>query len=283
MKVVTATADLRPACEHGGSVGFVPTMGALHAGHLSLVARARSECDLVVVSIFVNPAQFGPNEDLASYPRAIDADLDACERAGVDVVFAPSADEMYPHTVVTTVHVRGLAEVLEGAHRPGHFDGVCLVVAKLLNAVGPCRLYLGEKDAQQLRVLSRMVDDLGFPTDVVPCPTVREADGLAMSSRNVHLSPRDRQRAVVLYDALCEVRALVVDGETDPSRLLEAGRKVLEGDRAPDSVDYLEVVDPEHLMAVDRVTGGVLVCGAIRVGPTRLIDNLLAEPGTGRT
>lgn len=265
------TARARAA---GRSVGLVPTMGALHEGHLSLVRRARRDDDLCVVSIFVNPTQFGPAEDLDAYPRPIHEDIRACGAEGVDLVFNPDAEEMYPRPPATTIRVEGIAEPMEGQHRPGHLEGVCLAVAKLLNIVGPCRAYFGEKDAQQLRVVRRMAEDLNLPAEIVGCPTVRDPDGLALSSRNVYLSAPDRERALSLPRALAAVREAVEAGEPDARKLQDLGLAELERG-APDAVDYLELVDPETLDAVDEVRGEVLVCGAIRVGGARLIDNII--------
>lgn len=264
------TARARAA---GRSVGLVPTMGALHEGHLSLVRRARRDDDLCVVSIFVNPTQFGPAEDLDAYPRPIHEDIRACGVEGVDLVFNPDAEEMYPRPPATTIRVEGIAEPMEGQHRPGHLEGVCLAVAKLLNIVGPCRAYFGEKDAQQLRVVRRMAEDLNLPAEIVGCPTVRDPDGLALSSRNVYLSAPDRERALSLPRALAAVQEAVEAGEPDARKLQDLGLAELERG-APDAVDYLELVDPETLDAVDEVRGEVLVCGAIRIGGARLIDNI---------
>lgn len=264
------TADARAA---GRSVGFVPTMGALHEGHLSLVRRARRDDDLCVVSIFVNPTQFGPAEDLDAYPRPLDEDIRACEAEGVDLVFAPDAEEMYPRSPATTIGVEGIAEPMEGQHRPGHLEGVCLAVAKLLGIVGPCRAYFGEKDAQQLRVVRRMAEDLNIPAEIVGCATVRDPDGLALSSRNAYLSAPERERALSLPRALRAIREAVEAGEPDARKLRDLGRAELERG-APDAVDYLEVVEPETMESVDEVRGEALVCGAIRVGGARLIDNI---------
>ncbi len=258
------------------TVGFVPTMGALHEGHLSLIRRARAECDVVVVSIFVNPAQFGPREDLEAYPRTLEADLAGCAREGVDLVFAPTAEEMYPEPVATTVRVDGLSEPMEGRFRPGHMEGVALVCTKLFAIVGRCRAYFGEKDAQQLRVVGRLAADLDLGVEVVGCPTVREADGLALSSRNAYLSPEERRRALVLYRCLDEVARRAAAGERDTGALLHTAREVL-GAEPPDAVDYVEIVDPDTLDQLDRLDGRALVCGAIRIGDTRLIDNMLVD------
>lgn len=272
-------ADVRKVLDAGRAegkrVGFVPTMGALHEGHRSLIRRAREETDVVVVSIFVNPTQFGPREDLSAYPRPIEDDLEACESERVDVVFRPDAEEMYPDDPQTSVHVSGLTESMEGVLRPGHFDGVALVCAKLFNIVGGCTAYFGEKDAQQLRVVRRMVRDLDLPVEIVACPTVRDTDGLALSSRNVYLSPEERERALALPRVLRCVERLVRTGERRTDVLEGVAR---EGLADVDAVDYVALVDPDSLEPVRRVDGPVLVCAAVRVGTTRLIDNVLADP-----
>lgn len=271
------TAEVRKllaeARGEGKRVGFVPTMGALHDGHRSLIRRAAADTDYVVVSIFVNPTQFGPNEDLASYPRTFAADLEACKEEGAELVFHPDAEEMYPQPSKTTVTVEGITAPMEGAVRPGHFAGVALVCAKLFNIIGPCVAFFGEKDAQQLRVVRRMAADLSMPVEVVGCPTVRDADGLALSSRNAHLLPTDRKRALALRRALELIEQRVRDGERDVATLEAAGRDLL-ASAALDGIDYLEVVDPASLEHLERVEGTVLVCGAVRVGTTRLIDNV---------
>ena len=280
MKIVRTISEVRDVLDdarrRGRSVGFVPTMGALHDGHRSLVRRAREENDLVCVSIFVNPTQFGPNEDLDAYPRPLDDDLAACEHDGVDIVFVPDDAELYPRALATSVRVSTLTDHLEGAHRPGHFDGVTLIVTKLFNIVGRCRAYFGEKDAQQLRVIRRMVSDLNIPVHAVGCRTVREADGLAMSSRNAYLEPDDRERARCLSQALFAIRDAVTAGERDVAALLQIGHGHL---KAADEVDYLAIADPDDLHHVDHVDGGVLVLGAVRIGSTRLIDNVPVDVG----
>ena len=257
----------------GRPVGLVPTMGALHAGHASLIRRAAAECGLTAVTIFVNPLQFGPGEDLESYPRDLDADLGLAEQAGAGVVFAPPETEMYPDgPPATTVTVAGLSEGLEGASRPGHFTGVATVVAKLLTLAGPCRAYFGEKDFQQLAVVRRLVADLSFPVDVVGCPTVREADGLACSSRNVRLSAAERAAAPVLHQALEEAAAVIRSGGRDADRL-----RRLMGDRIASEplarLDYTEVLDTATLAPLASVAGEVRLAVAAWVGATRLIDN----------
>jgi len=263
----------RARCD-GRRIGLVPTMGALHAGHAGLIRRARAETGCVVVSIFVNPTQFGPGEDLARYPRPRDADIEVCRREGVDLVFAPAVEEMYPAGFATTVRVAGLAETMCGAFRPGHFDGVCTVVAKLLAIVQPDAAYFGEKDAQQLAIVRRMVADLNLPVEVRPCPLVREPDGLAMSSRNAHLSPEERRQALALSAALAEAREAILAGQRDAAAVADRTRRRLEA--APGvRLEYAAVVDPDTLAALGRIGPQVLVAVAARVGATRLIDNVL--------
>jgi pantoate--beta-alanine ligase len=249
-------------------------MGGLHAGHLSLVARARSENDRVAASIFVNPAQFGENEDLAAYPRTPENDLRLLESLGVDAVWTPSPEDVYPPGFQTFVTVDEVSAPLEGARRPGHFRGVATVVAKLFNVFQPDRAYFGQKDAQQVAVIRRMVADLSFPVDVVVCPTVREADGLALSSRNVYLSPDERRAAPVLQRALLAARAAFDSGERDAGRL----RAALTGTLAEEPLarpDYVSVADAGTLLEIERVTGPALVSLAVRFGGTRLIDNVV--------
>ena len=260
----------------GRRVGLVPTMGAFHAGHHALMAAARAACDEVVVSLFVNPAQFDEASDLADYPRDEARDLAEAEALGVDVLFAPSPDEIYPAGFATSVRVAGLGDVLEGAERgAGHFAGVCTVVAKLLNIVSPDLAYFGQKDAQQVAVLRRMVADLDIPVRLEIIPTVREPDGLALSSRNVHLDAGERARAVALSQALRAAEAALRDGERDPDRLREIALDAM----APHDVtpEYLALVDPDSLLPVDYVDGRVLLAVAARVGDTRLIDNAVLQ------
>jgi pantoate--beta-alanine ligase len=264
------TAAARAA---GRRIGLVPTMGAFHAGHHALMHAALETCDEVVVSLFVNPAQFEEASDLAAYPRTLERDAAEAAELGVDVLFAPSAEEVYPSGFATSVRVEGLSEVLEGAERgPGHFAGVCTVVAKLLNVVAPDVAFFGQKDAQQVAVVRRMVADLDLPVALEVVPTVREPDGLAMSSRNVRLDARERERAVALSRALAAVRDAVAAGERDPQAATAAGRAVMAAHGV--QPEYLSVVDPETLAPVEILTGRVLVVVAARVGPARLIDNL---------
>jgi pantoate--beta-alanine ligase len=248
-------------------------MGALHEGHLSLIRRARADNDLVVVSVFVNPTQFGPAEDLNKYPRDLERDLRLAGEAGADLVFSPSAAEMYPPGYSTWVDVEGLTEGLCGRSRPGHFRGVCTVVTKLLHVCAPDRAYFGEKDAQQLAVIKKMVRDLDIPVEVVSCPTVREADGLALSSRNVRLSSEERAEAPVIYRALSTARTLVENGEREASRLESEIREVLAGaSRA--AIDYVEIVEATTLKPVEVLSGRCLIAVAVWFGDTRLIDNV---------
>ena len=255
--------ELDAARAAGRCVGLVPTMGALHEGHASLIRRSAAECDVTAVTVFVNPLQFGPGEDLDSYPAGLAADIAAAASAGTDVLFAPSVSEMYPGgRPEVTVHVAG-AEVMEGASRPGHFDGVATVVAKLCNLAGPCRAYFGEKDWQQLGVVRRLAADLSMPVEVVGCPTVRESDGLALSSRNVKLSPDERVAATVLYRALSTAATAVAAGECDVGRLMAnmVAREPLA------TLDYAEAL-PDRLLI------------AARIGSVRLIDNIHTERST---
>jgi pantoate--beta-alanine ligase len=272
--------DLRAVLDHarsaGLNVGLVPTMGALHEGHLALIRRSAAECDLTVVTVFVNPLQFGPNEDLATYPRDLEGDLRAAATAGADLVFAPAVAEMYPEPTVTTVHVDGPVEVLEGASRPGHFAGVTTVVAKLFNLAGPCRAYFGEKDWQQLVVVRRLVDDLDFPVEVVGCQTVRDPDGLACSSRNARLSPDERRAATVLHRALAEAVALVDAGERDPDAVRSRLVDVIASEPLV-RLDYAEVRRAGDLAPVARLEGDIRLLVAAWAGTTRLIDNAALE------
>ena len=260
-----------------GAVGLVPTMGFLHEGHLSLVRAARERDERVVVSIFVNPTQFGPNEDFERYPRDQDRDLALLRKERVDVVFLPSVAEIYPDGASTFVEVEDVTEMLEGSHRLGHFRGVATVVAKLLNIVRPDHAYFARKDAQQLVVVRRMVRDLRLDLEIVPVPTVREPDGLAMSSRNVLLSPAERKSALVLSRALRRVEELFADGERDGDRLREAMRRVIAQEPLA-RVDYVSVADAETLREVALAEGPVLASLAVGIGAVRLIDNVTLPP-----
>ena len=283
MEVTSDRLGFRESCEaarmEGQTIGFVPTMGYLHDGHLSLVARAREECDFVTTSIFVNPLQFGPSEDLAAYPRDLDNDRALLEKEGVDLVFAPSADEMYPGgRPDLTVDPGPIGDRLEGASRPGHFRGVCTVVAKLFGLAGLCRAYFGEKDAQQLAVIRRMVIDLDMPVDVVGCATVREEDGLAKSSRNTYLSPDERTAATCLYEALARAAWLVEGGELD-ANVLKAEMAKRIGAEPLAKLDYVAIVDDETFDETERLDRPGRALVAARVGNTRLIDNLALAIG----
>ncbi|HUG88174.1 MAG TPA: pantoate--beta-alanine ligase [Actinomycetota bacterium] len=272
---------LRDACDdarlEGRTVGFVPTMGFLHEGHLSLVRKAGREADLVVVSIFVNPLQFGPGEDLEAYPRDAERDLRLLEESKADLAFVPTVEEMLPDGgPLITVDPGPLGESLEGAARPGHFRGVCTVVAKLLGVVGPCRAYFGEKDAQQLAVVRRMVEDLDLPASIIAGETVREPDGLAMSSRNTYLSPEEREAARVLPRALTAAATLAEEGERDANVLRAEMAKHI-GAEPLAELDYVAVVDEAYFTEVEKLDGAARALVAARVGPTRLIDNVRLE------
>ena len=264
----------------GKGLALVPTMGALHEGHLSLVRAARAAGDVVAVSIFVNPTQFGPSEDLAKYPRSFERDCQMLEREGVKFVFAPSVEEMYPAGAVTWVTVEELSGKLDGRSRPGHFRGVTTVVSKLFHVVEPDNAFFGQKDAAQVAIVRRMVRDLNLPIEIVVCPIVREADGLAMSSRNAYLNAEDRKRALVLHRSLERVKQLVHAGERDAARLVAAGRGEFARENAV-RLDYFEVVDPDTLDPVADVSRGGLVAVAAYVGATRLIDNALLGSAKG--
>lgn len=253
-------------------VGVVPTMGYLHEGHAALIRRARDQCASVIVTLFVNPRQFGPNEDFARYPRDFARDRALCESLGVDLLYAPSVDEVYPPGFATSVDVSGLSEQWEGAHRPGHLRGVATVVAKLLIGTRADRAYFGEKDYQQLQVVKRLVLDLEIPTAIVPCPTVREADGLALSSRNAYLTPDDRPRATALYRGLMAARSALAGGERDARRLADSISQTVVS--AGLTLDYAAVVDPTTLAPLDRVDRPARALVAARLGRVRLIDNL---------
>jgi pantoate--beta-alanine ligase len=270
-------AASRAARAQGLTIGFVPTMGALHEGHLSLVRRARAQASLVVVSIFVNPLQFGPSEDFHRYPRTLQADCAQLEGEGVELVFAPSPEQMYPAGATTVVHVQGLSERLDGRSRPGHFCGVSTVVAKLFHIVQPDCAVFGQKDAAQVAVLRRMVRDLNMPVELIVAPIAREADGLALSSRNAYLSANERRQALVLHRTLLQVEALASSGETDSGRLRAAALAILASEPAS-QLDYFEIIDPDTLEPVTDTTKGALAAVAATFGATRLIDNLILPP-----
>jgi pantoate--beta-alanine ligase len=277
MQTVTTLHELgaaRPAL--AGPVGLVPSMGFLHAGHISLVQRARAECGGVVVSIFVNPTQFGPNEDLAKYPRDLPRDLALLESAGAELVWTPTAESMYPPGFQTWVEVERLTRRLEGEVRPGHFRGVTTIVAKLFNAVRPDKAYFGQKDAQQAAVIRGMVCDLNFPVEIVVCPTVREADGLAMSSRNVYLHAAERKAATVLFRALSSAKAAYDSGEREAERLRQAMRETVQAEPLA-RLQYVSCADYDTLEELERVTGKSLLSLAVTLGKTRLIDNFVLD------
>jgi pantoate--beta-alanine ligase len=278
MRICDTIEDMRAACRaarRGGKrLGFVPTMGALPEGHLSLVRAARASCDAVAASIFVNPMQFGPNEDLAKYPRSFERDRELLEKEGAELLFAPSVEEMYPAGAVTWVMVEGLSSKLDGRSRPGHFRGVTTVVAKLFHIVEPDAAFFGQKDAAQVAIVRRMVRDLNLPVEIVACPIVREPDGLAMSSRNAYLDPQQRKQALVLHRGLLQVKKSWEEGEREAGKLLTVGRDELAAEKSV-RLDYLEIVDSDSLDPVENTAGGALVAVAAFVGMTRLIDNIL--------
>jgi pantoate--beta-alanine ligase len=269
---------LRGLREEGKTIGFVPTMGALHEGHLALICRAKADCDAVVVSLFVNPTQFGPSEDFAAYPRDLNRDLQLTSNVGVDAIFHPTVEEIYPTGFQTVVDVPELGATLEGAHRPGHFQGVATVVAKLLNIVQPDRAFFGQKDYQQFLIIERMARDLNLMASIVLVPTVRESDGLAMSSRNVYLSPEERQAATILYRALNRAEELVIAGTHDAAQVRVELESLLASEPLA-RLEYLALVHPDTLHPVTTLAEGVtLVALAVRIGKTRLIDNILLGP-----
>jgi pantoate--beta-alanine ligase len=286
MRTVRTVAELREALREprrdARRIGLVPTMGALHDGHLSLIRAARAENDLVVVSLFVNPAQFNEASDLAAYPRDEASDARAAADAGAELLFAPPVEEVYPPGFATTVRVAGLTEQLEGEHRgAGHFEGVATVVCKLLNMAQPDVAYFGQKDAQQAAVIRRLVRDLDIPARIAVCPTVREPDGLALSSRNVHLKGEDRERALALSHALAAAEDAIASGERDAAAIAAAGRAAMA--RLGVDAEYVALVGIDDLLPVERIDGDVLVAVAARIGSTRLIDNTLVSPNGRRT
>lgn len=280
VQTIKALRHIRSQLERK-SVGFVPTMGYLHDGHVSLIKKARNDCDVVFVSIFVNPLQFGPQEDLSTYPRDLQRDRAIAEQAGVDVLFTPTVEEMYPSSPLTTVTVSKLTDVLCGASRPTFFDGVATVVTKLFNIVQPHRAYFGLKDAQQVAVIQQMVKDLNIPVAIVPCPTVRESDGLATSSRNVYLSAEEREQATVLYRTLSEAKERLARGEWKRARDVETwvGKKIAAQPLA--QIDYVNIRTYPALETVDEIVDGdYLLAVAVKFGRARLIDNVLVQIAT---
>ncbi|MGO9516085.1 MAG: pantoate--beta-alanine ligase [Candidatus Korobacteraceae bacterium] len=278
MHRIETIAGMKAACRqahrNGKTLGFVPTMGALHEGHLSLVRASKARCDVAAVSIFVNPLQFGPSEDLAKYPRSLERDSHLLDELGVDLLFIPSVDEMYPPGAKTYVLVDELSDKLDGASRPGHFRGVATVVAKLFEIVHPDFAFFGQKDAGQVAVLRKMASDLNLDVELVVCPIVREADGLAMSSRNAYLTPGQRQQALVLHRSLMRVQAAADAGERDAAKLIEIGGQVIAAEPGA-RLDYFTIVDPNMLDPVADISHGALIAVAAYVGTTRLIDNIL--------
>ncbi|HXZ78884.1 MAG TPA: pantoate--beta-alanine ligase [Terriglobales bacterium] len=277
MRAIESLEQMQSVCRDvrrsGKRLGLVPTMGALHEGHLSLVRAARAQCDVVAVSLFVNPLQFGPKEDYSKYPRTFERDRALLEAERVDLLLAPSAQAMYPPGASTFVEVAGLSDKLDGKSRPGHFRGVATVVAKLFHIVQPDLAFFGQKDAAQLAIIRRMVRDQNMDVQIVPCPIVREPDGLAMSSRNQYLSGDERKRATVLYRSLCQVRSLFDRGEQQSEPLIECGKRTIAEEPAA-RLDYFAIVDPDTLDPVNEVSRGALVAVAAWVGSTRLIDNI---------
>ncbi len=278
-KTIESVRNLVSAARREGrKIGFVPTMGALHIGHVSLVEAAAKDCDFIVVSIFVNPTQFGPGEDFESYPRPIEADLEICRNAGVDVVFAPTPKEMYPAENITWVTVEKLTEPLCGRGRPGHFRGVTTVCTKLFNIVCPDAAYFGRKDAQQAIVIKRMVADLNMPLEIIICPTVREPQGLAISSRNQYLSEQQKKDAAVIYKSLQQCRRMIDSGVVDAGEIIAAMRQTLQQVPAIE-IEYVSIVDAQTLESVQKIAGKVLTAVAVKLGPARLIDNILVDAG----
>jgi pantoate--beta-alanine ligase len=281
MKVVTTIEEMRAETlalrRDGTRIGFVPTMGALHEGHLSLVRSAMASCEAVVASIFVNPTQFGPNEDFSKYPRNFERDRALLENEGVNLVFAPSVQEMYPEEAVTYVTVENMSDKLCGKSRPGHFRGVTTVVSKLFNIVQPGVAFFGQKDAAQVAIIRRMVCDLNIPVQIVACPIVREPDGLAMSSRNAYLSPQQRKSALVLHRSLLGVQRVFEQGERSSSKLINEGTRLFLEEPLV-RLDYLEIVDPKTLDPIGDVSRNALVAVAAFLGDTRLIDNTILKP-----
>jgi len=281
MRIINKVEDIREvvksAKEAKKSVGFVPTMGFLHEGHLALIKKAKEENDLVIVSIFVNPTQFGPGEDLESYPRDIERDSELSKSAGADIIFHPTVEEMYPSGFNTYVELEGdITKKLCGASRPGHFKGVTTVVSKLFNIVSPHKAYFGQKDAQQVAVIEQMVRDLNFDIKIIPCPIVREKDGLAMSSRNTYLNTEEREAALILSKSLFMASKMIQDGEKSGSKIKDFIIKNITSEKLA-NIDYVEVVDAKTLNNIDELHGDILIALAVRFGRTRLIDNIRLE------
>ncbi|HOV21137.1 MAG TPA: pantoate--beta-alanine ligase [bacterium] len=264
---------IREIKKTGKKIGFVATMGYLHNGHISLISKAREENDIVIVSIFVNPTQFGPGEDFERYPRNVNRDIELLEKEKVDIVFIPDADEMYKKDHKAWVNVEEYSEILEGKLRKGHFRGVCTVVAKLFNIIQPDRSYFGWKDAQQLIIIKKMVDDLDIPVEIVGCPTLREKSGLAESSRNIYLTEEEKQKALCLYKALKKIEEMAKKGEKNTKKLIEEGKKIILSTGGVE-LQYLEIVNIENLQPVEKIDNNTIVLGAIKIGNVHLIDNI---------
>jgi len=280
MKVAKTIESVRvrvkAARGQGRKIGLVPTMGALHIGHISLIEAAAKNCDFVVVSIFVNPTQFGPGEDLEKYPRPLEADLEICKKSGVDVVFAPTPQQMYPADNLVWVNVEKLTDSLCGRSRPGHFRGVTTVCAKLFNIVTPDIAYFGQKDAQQAIIIKRMAADLNMPLEIVVCPTIREPEGLAISSRNQYLTKQQKKDATIIYTSLQTCSRMIDDGITETKEIIAEMRKILQ--QVPSiEIEYVSIVDSVTLQNIDKIAGKVLAAVAVRIGPARLIDNILVD------
>jgi len=280
MKVAKTIESVRvrvkAARGQGRKIGLVPTMGALHIGHISLIEAAAKNCDFVVVSIFVNPTQFGPGEDLEKYPRPLEADLEICKKSGVDVVFAPTPQQMYPADNLVWVNVEKLTDSLCGRSRPGHFRGVTTVCAKLFNIVTPDIAYFGQKDAQQAIIIKRMAADLNMPLEIVVCPTIREPEGLAISSRNQYLTKQQKKDATIIYTSLQTCSRMIDDGITETKEIIAEMRKILQ--QVPSiEIEYVSIVDSVTLQNIDKIAGKILAAVAVRIGPARLIDNILVD------
>jgi len=286
MKLVHTIKEVREQVKEwrkeGLSVGFVPTMGYLHEGHKSLIDASVKENDRTVVSIFVNPTQFGPNEDFESYPRDIVKDSALCENAGANLIFNPEPEEMYPDGFCSYANITGLSDALCGKSRPIHFKGVCTVVSKLFNIVCPDKAYFGEKDAQQLAIIKRMVKDMNFPIEIVGCPIIREEDGLAKSSRNTYLSPEERQAALILSKAIFEGKDMVLNGEKDADKIVSDMIAIIKSEPLA-VIDYVEMVDMATMKNIHTVEGNVLCAIAVKIGKTRLIDNFIYDSSVKRS
>ena len=280
MSVIKTVAELeawfRRNDRRNKALGFVPTMGYLHEGHLSLIKAAKAQNDLVVVSVFVNPIQFGPNEDLESYPRDLEADAKLCEATGADIIFNPEPEEMYADGFVSFINMTGLPNALCGLTRPIHFKGVCTVVGKLFNIVTPDRAYFGQKDAQQLAIIMRMVKDLNFDIEIVGCPIIREADGLAKSSRNIYLTTEERKAAVVLSKAVKLGQQMIADGEREAAKIVGAMKELISAEPLA-TIDYVEMVNMDTMQSIEKAEGHVLCAMAVKFGKARLIDNFIEE------